>query len=184
MIKTPKNESSSTSTKRGRNKKEKTEEKGLGLFDHIKHIRTIQDPEYFNLLTETEKKSFSPFQILRGLSMNPDILENVSIMFRYFDKISKESLYKLFIGGMVPIEPSNSFHPWIKAKKFPVSEKIIELITTYFQISSQESMEYVKLLLTKPNGVQELEEFCKDYGWTEKEIKEEMKDIYEKHEKH
>ncbi len=181
MIKEQKDKLDSTPTKKGRNnkKKEEGEEKGLGLFDHIKHIRTVQDPEYFDLLTEMEKKSFTPFQILRGLSMNPELLDNVSTMYRYFDKIPKKSLYKLFIGGMVPIEHPRSFHPWIKSKKFPVSDKIINLISTYFQISTKEAKDYARIILTKIDGIQKLEEFCKDYGWLEKEIKEAMKGVNE-----
>jgi len=174
MTKEPKEKSNST--KKSRNKKrDDITPKTLGLFDHLKHIRTVQDPEYFDLLTEVEKKSFTPFQILRGLSMNPELLDNVSTMYRYFDKIPKKSLYKLFIGGMVPLEYPGSFHPWVKAKKFPVSQIIVDLITKYFEISTKEAGEYVLLLLTKPTGKQELEQFCKDYGLTESEIKEAMK---------
>lgn len=179
MTKAPKDKSDLTPTKKGRKKKEEGAEKSLGLFDHLKHIRTVQDPEYYDLLTEVEKKSFTPFQLLRGLSMNPELLDNVATMYKYFDKVPKNSLYKLFIGGMIPLERPGSFHPWVKSKKFPVSEKIIELISTYFEISTQEAKDYAKLLLFKPNGLKELEEFCHDYGWMEKEIKEAMKNNYE-----
>jgi hypothetical protein len=111
--------------------------------------------------------------------MNPEILENISVMYRYFDKVPPEQLYKLFIGGFVPLERPGSFHTWIKAKKLPVSKKIVELLTMYFQISEKEATEYALLLLTKPDGKKIFTEICQDYGLSEKEIKEALKDSYE-----
>jgi hypothetical protein len=173
MTKEQKNKSESILSKRG-SKKNSVEQKGLGLFDHLKQIRTVQDPNYYKNLTEQDKKSFVPFSLLKGLSMNPDNISTVSYMYRYFDKIPHSSFYKLLI-GMTPLENPRDFYPWIKGKKFPISQEIVKLISTYFQISLKEASEYVLILLKKPNGEKIFTEICQDYGMSEKEIKELLK---------
>jgi hypothetical protein len=36
--------------------------KALGLFDHVNHIKGVQDPKYFDTLTDADKKSFTHTQ--------------------------------------------------------------------------------------------------------------------------
>ena len=165
--------------KRGRKKLENPTIKGIGLFDHIKHIRLYQDPEYFKNLTDVDKKSFNHFMILRGLSMNPELLEDVSIIFKYFDKIPSPQFYKLLI-GLIPPDHPKTFYPWIKAKKSSFSKKLLELLATYFEISQSEAKEYITLLYATENGKKELEDVCKTYGLSDKEIKEIMEGNDEK----
>ena len=175
MTKAPKSNSESTvETKRkGRKKKEEGTIKGIGLFDHIKHIRTIQDPDYFKNLTDLDKKTFSHFMILKALSMNPVLLSDISDLFKYFDKVPSPQFYKLLI-GLIPLD--RNFYPWVKPPKSQVSESVVELISKYFEISKLEAKDYALLLLTKPDGIKELENFCRDFGFTDKEIDVAMKE--------
>ena len=55
--------------------KEKTR---LGLFDHISAITEHQKPDYFDKLTDDDKKTWSNFLILRYLSMQPTWVDVVS----------------------------------------------------------------------------------------------------------
>jgi hypothetical protein len=159
-------------TKRRGRKKSENVSKSLGIFDHIKHIRTVQDPDYYKNLSEQDRKSFSPFMIIRGLSMNPQIIDNAAFLYKYFDQIPHEQFYTLLINGFVPLEHPKTFHPWVKGKKLPVSKKLIELISRYFEISNTEATEYGVLLSQTKNGRKELAEFCRDYGLNEKETEE------------
>lgn len=81
--------SDSVVKKRGRKKvvKEEATVKQLGLFDHVKHVRSVQNPNYYKNLSELDRKTFNPFMILKALSMNPVLLDDISTLFRYFDKI-------------------------------------------------------------------------------------------------
>ena len=45
------------------------------LFDHINAITTIQDPKYFDKLTDEDLKTWSNFMINRFLSMKPEWVE-------------------------------------------------------------------------------------------------------------
>ena len=159
--------------KRGRKKVEPTI-KGIGLFDHIKHIRNIQDPDYFKNLTELDKKSFNHFMILKALSMNPSLLSDISDLFKYFDKIPSPQFYQLLI-GLIPADHPKKFYPWVKSKKKTFDDRLIELISRYFEISKKESVEYAILLSCKESGKKELENICKNYGLTDKEIESAVK---------
>lgn len=160
--------------KRGKKKSEEKAVKGIGLFDHIKHIRCVQDPDYFKKLTDLDKKSFNHFMILKSLSMNPALLDDISNLFKYFDKIPSPQFYTLLI-GLIPPDHPKKFYPWVKAPKKPYSTRLIELVSTYYETSSKESEEYVRLLFSTENGKKELEDLCSSFGLTSREIEDVMK---------
>lgn len=177
MIKKSKNNSEQlpeVKIKRGRKKSVDNVIKGIGLFDHIKHIRTIQDPNYFKTLTELDIKSFNHFMILKALSMNPALLDDISSLFRYFDKIPSPQFYQLLI-GLLPPDPPQKFFPWVKSKKSIVSKQLVELISRHFETSNKESAEYAMILSSTENGKKELREICRDYGLTEDEVESALK---------
>ena len=157
--------------KRGRKKSDSSTPKGIGLFEHIKHIRCIQDPDYYKNLTDLDKKSFNPFMIFKALSMNPALLPDIADLFKYFDKIPHPQIYQLLI-GLIPLENPRIFHPWIKPSKKSYGKKIVELLTTYFEISSKEAEEYAGFLYSTDNGKKELENLCRDFGLETHEIKD------------
>ena len=170
MIKASKDKSLPEIKKRGRKKLENLPVKGIGLFDHIKHIRCIQDPDYFKNLTDLDKKSFNHFMILKALSMNPALLDDISSLFRYFDKIPSPQFYQLLI-GLIPPDHPKKYYPWIKAKKQSYSNELLALISRYFEISKKEAGEYITLLSSTEKGKKELEDLVRAYGLTDKEIK-------------
>ena len=43
--------------------------KTKSLFDHVNHIKKVQDPKYYIGLSDVDKISFTPYMILRVLSM-------------------------------------------------------------------------------------------------------------------
>lgn len=175
MTKASKNKSESPEVKKGRKKADPTV-KGIGLFDHIKHIRSIQDPDYFKNLTDLDKKSFNHFMILKALSMNPALLEDISTLFRYFDKIPSPQFYQLLI-GLIP--PDKKFYPWVKAPKLPYSKQLLELVSTYFEISKKESAEYILMLSATEKGKKQLEDLCRAYGLTDKEVESALEEHQE-----
>jgi len=168
VIKVSKDKSASTAKKKKVKKKIETL-KGIGLFDHIKHIRCVQDPDYFKNLTDLDKKSFNPFMILKALSMNPDLLVDMADLFKFFDKIPHPQLYQLLI-GLVPIEDARVFHRWIKPAKKPYGNYLISLTSKYFEISKNEAEDYIRLLFFTDAGRNELKNLCEEFGLSDKEV--------------
>jgi len=150
-------------------KSENTGPKKKSIFDHVKHIRQIQSPTYYLELSEEDKKSFNHFMILRALSMDANILEEMAQLYQVLDKIPSAQFYKLLI-AIIP--KSDKFYPWIKSKKLRHHKEILKLVGGRFQVPSYQANEYVSLLLTIPNGSVELEQILSSTGLTEKEIQE------------
>ncbi len=142
--------------------------KGVGLFDHIKHIQQVQNPNYFKELTDDDKKSFNHFMILRAISMNPERLDDVALFYRYFSIIPSSAFYTLLI-SLIPQD--RRYYPWIKAKKnHQYDQEVYDLVMRKFESSPREAKEYVKILSKTPEGQSELFDICRGFGLSEKEV--------------
>ncbi len=142
----------------------------IGLFDHIKHIITMQDKDYFSKLDESSLKTFNVFMIQRVLSMNPDWIDIIAFINKYYGVIDKEQYYKMII-SLIP-KQKNYFYPYAKKNKdnkYP--QWLIDILVEYFNISKFESTEYIKILLEK-NRKNELLDLVTKYGVDAKSIKE------------
>jgi len=147
-------------------------QKGLTLFNHIKQIQKFQDPNYFDKLTDLDLKTFNHFMILRGLSMNPALLDIISTVYRYFEtKVIPSKQFYLLLISLIPSEHSNIFHPWIKAsKKHKYSKGLIELVMRKFEASKSEAIEYANIFSMTDTGKKELFDILQGYGLTDKEV--------------
>src|ERR1035437_10913069 len=78
-----------TSAKSKSNKSEQQLPKRKSLFDHVKAIRQEKDPNYLNNLSEDDRKSFNHLMIVRALSMDAAIVEEMAQLYQLFDKIPR-----------------------------------------------------------------------------------------------
>jgi hypothetical protein len=141
--------------------------KRRSLFDHVKHIRQVQDPDYYTNLSEDDRKSFNHFMIIRALSMDAEILETMAQLYQIFDKIPSPQFYQLLI-GLVP--KSMRFYPWVKSKKMRHNKDLLVLVGKRFQVPSYQANDYVNLLLRTEDGQAELVSICKAFGLEDKEV--------------
>ena len=154
-------------SKKSRKSKTDTTPKALGLFDHVKHIRSVQSPGYYDNLSETDRKSFNHFMIIRTLAMDDSIIEDMAVLYRYFDKIPSPQFYQLLI-SVVP--KSNKFVLWIKSKYLKHNKDLLELVSKKFEVPKRQANEYVNILLH--SNPEELVNVCRAYGLEDKEIEE------------
>lgn len=143
--------------------------KKKSLFDHVKQIRQVQDPDYYNDLSAEDKKSFNHFMILRALSMDEAIVEDMAALYQYFDKIPSPQFYQLLI-ALVP--KSNRFYPWVKSKKMKHKKELLGYVAKRFQVSTFQANEYVNILLRTEDGQAELVNIVKSFGLDDKQIEE------------
>ena len=68
--------------------------KPKGLFDHINHITSNQTKDYWNTLTETEKKQWSNYMINRFLSMKMEWTDFVNEIQKL--KLDPRQLYLVY----------------------------------------------------------------------------------------
>ena len=139
----------------------------LTLFDHVKHIRGVQDPNYYNNLSEENRKSFNHFMILRALSMDSYIVEEMAFLYRYFDKIPPPQFYTLLI-NLVPRQ--NRWVPWVKAKVVKHSNELLTVVANHFKVSKRQANEYVNILINTEEGLNQLVDLCQGEGVSDTEI--------------
>lgn len=143
--------------------------KKKSVFDHVKHIRSVQDPNYYNNLSEEDRKSFNHFMIIRALSMDEAIVEDMAQLYQIFDKIPSPQFYQLLI-ALVP--RSNRFYPWVKSKVMKHKKELLALIAKRFEVSKYQANDYINILLRTELGQAELEMIAKCFGLEDKEIEE------------
>jgi len=137
------------------------------LFDHVKHIRGVQDPEYYNNLSEENRKTFNHFMILRALSMDSHIVEEMAFLYRYFDKIPSPQFYTLLI-NLIPRQ--NRWVPWVKAKVVKHSNELLTVVANHFKVSKRQANEYINVMIQSDDGAEKLVDLCQYEGVSDKEI--------------
>ena len=149
------------------NKTTDEKNKSRGLFDHINHIREVKSPDYYQSLTESEKNTFNKYMLLRVLSMDSDIIEEMSFISKYFQNIPNDHFYKLLI-DIVP--KGRRFSKYIKKTTGNVNETILTCICDKFKIGQKDALDYYKVFVTDEKGTKELVNLVECFGYTEKEI--------------
>ena len=139
------------------------------LWDHLKQINSKKIPanKYWAELTDADKKTWSSYMISRLLSMNSNYVEIINFCQQY--SLEPEMMYKLY---MALIPQSSGWHKYIKAKKqIKYEEWIITLLTTYYEISIKEAIEYLDIYYLSDKGKRDLKEIVQLYGTDKKLIK-------------
>ena len=146
--------------------KEKTR---LGLFDHIAALTEHQKPDYFDKLTDDDKKTWSNFLILRYLSMQPTWVDVVSEVQPYVQGLSPELFYKVFI-DILP--KGKQYLKYISGRKKADGQPdwLIDLAILYYQVSHKQAVEYLDILYSTRKGQEEINELCEMYAVPKKQI--------------
>jgi len=107
--------------------------KNKGLFDHIKQITNVQNPMYWDTLTESDKKTWSNYMIHRFISMKSDWIEVANEIQRYWE-LKPKTTYQ-FYTNILP--RGRTFLRYTKSKKKSKIEKwAMDILCDYFQESS------------------------------------------------
>ena len=133
------------------------------LFDHIKQITNVQNPMYWDTLTESDKKTWSNYMIHRFISMKTDWIEVANEIQRYWE-LKPKTVYQ-FYTDILP--KGRTFLRYTKSKKKSKVEKwAMEHLQDYFECSSREVEEYLELL-TK----EQVTSIIMKYGVDDKQLK-------------
>jgi len=140
-------------------------EKIKGLFDHIEAIYTNQRSDYFDTLTEADKKSYSNYMVNRFISMNPHQVPFVNEIQKY-NLDSK--LHYLFYSQVLP--KGKQFNKYIKkTKEVKYEDWLIDIITKHFSVSVVEAEEYLEIYYKQNKSA--LKMLCEAYGVDSKKLK-------------
>lgn len=107
--------------------------------------------------------------IVRALSMDAAIVEEMAQLYQLFDKIPSAQFYQLLV-ALVPHD--QRFYKWIKSKKMKHKKELLQIVAKRFGVSKFEANDYVNLLLRSESGQGELVSICRATGLSEAEIEE------------
>ena len=140
-------------------------EKIKGLFDHIEAIYTNQRSDYFDTLTDADKKSYSNYMVNRFISMNPHQVPFVNEIQKY-NLDSK--LHYLFYSQVLP--KGKQFNKYIKkTKEVKYEDWLIDIIIKHFSVSVVEAEEYLEIYYKQNKSA--LKMLCEAYGVDSKKLK-------------
>ena len=135
------------------------------LFDHIKQITDVQNPNYWDSISDGDKKTWSNYMVNRFLSMKMDWIDIVNEVQRY--DLPPDVLYKLYTN----IFPKGK--QWLKYikgdKKMKYPKWLYEIVAKHLQCSLRESEQAVEMYEISTGRQSELKDILIKYGKTEQE---------------
>ena len=138
-------------------------------FSHIDAIYNNQRLDYYDTLSDVDKKSFSPYVINMGISMTPDFLPVVNEANKYWDQLDNRSLY-LFYSQAIP--KGKYFNKWVKGvKEVNYEDWLVDLISRKFETSKAEAKVYLRIFYKTDEGRDELRSICEGFGIDSKKLK-------------
>ena len=141
--------------------------KAKGLFDHIKQITDVQNPNYWDEISVEDKKSWSNYMVNRFLSMKMDWIDIVNEVQKY--QMEPEMLYKVYTN----IFPKGK--QWLKYikgdKKMKYEKWVYEIVAKHLQCSMREASDAVDMYEMSAGGQGELAEILFKYGTDIKEVR-------------
>ena len=142
--------------------------KKKSLFDHIKEITSVQKSDYWEKISEEDKKTWSNYMVHRFLSMKMEWVELVNELQKY--NLKPKDLYKLYTNVL----PKGK--QWLKYTKgrnqMEHPQWLINLVAVHMKSSKKEAYDAVEMYMLTEGGMLELGEICRKYGVEPKKIEE------------
>ena len=142
--------------------------KKKSLFDHITQITNVQNPNYWEEISDEDKKSWSNYMTHRFLSMKMEWVELVNEFQKY--NLKPKELYKLYTN----ILPKGN--QWLKYTKgrnqMAQPDWLINIVANHEQVSKKEAYDMVEMYMLTEGGMLELGELAQKWGVESKKIEE------------
>jgi|TARA_R100000030_G_C3191200_1_gene108440 hypothetical protein len=141
--------------------------KKKSLFDHVNAVTSQQHPNYWDEISDDDKKSWSNYMINRFLSMKPEWIDFVNEVQKY--PLQPRELYKVYI-DILP--KKKQWLKYIKGdKKMKYPKWVYEIVSKHLQCSIREAGDAVDMFELSAGGQSELTDILMKYGKTEDECR-------------
>jgi hypothetical protein len=153
-------------------KKKVSEEDGTikpkTLFDHLKQITEVQNPDYWSTLNDGDKRNWTNYMIIRFLSMNTDWTELLSELQPTIQALEPEYLYKFLITILPKTKKYSRYVKGSDVEKYP--DWLVTLMCKDFMCSSNNAIDYLNILYGNKEGREAILYLCQKYGTDKKLI--------------
>ena len=144
-----------------------TKIKRKNLFDHINAITSRQHSNYWDEISDEDKKSWSNYMVNRFLSMKMEWIEFVNEVQKY--PLKPKELYKVYTDILPKKKQWLKYIKGDKSMKYP--KWVYEIVAKYLEISLREAAAAVEVYEMSHGGQAELIDILIKYGRTEQEIR-------------
>ena len=144
-----------------------TKIKRKNLFDHINAITSRQHSNYWDEISDEDKKSWSNYMVNRFLSMKMEWIEFVNEVQKY--PLKPKELYKVYTDILPKKRQWLKYIKGDKEMKYP--NWVYEIVAKHLQISLREASDAVDMYESSHGGQAELTDILIKYGKTEEEIR-------------
>ena len=141
--------------------------KKKSLFDHVNQVTSVQNPNYWEDISDEDKKTWSNYMVNRFLSMKSDWIELVNEVQKY--TLEPKELYKVYT-SILP--KKKQWLRYIKGdKKMDYPKWVYEIVAKDMQVSMREAVSAVEMYDMSHGGQAELGDILLKYGTEEKEVR-------------
>ena len=141
--------------------------KKKSLFDHVNQVTSVQNPNYWEDISDEDKKTWSNYMVNRFLSMKSDWIELVNEVQKY--PLESKELYKVYT-SILP--KKKQWLRYIKGdKKMKYPKWVYEIVTKHLQCSMREANDAVEMYDISHGGQAELGDILLKYGVEQEEIR-------------
>ena len=141
--------------------------KKKSLFDHVNQVTSVQNPNYWEDISDEDKKTWSNYMVNRFLSMKSDWIELVNEVQKY--TLEPKELYKVYT-SILP--KKKQWLRYIKGdKKMDYPKWVYEIVAKDMQVSMREAVSAVEMYDMSHGGQSELADMLFKYGTEEKEVR-------------
>ena len=142
--------------------------KRKSLFDHIKQITAVQNPNYWEEISDEDKKSWSNYMTHRFLSMKTEWVELVNELQKY--NLQPKEIYKLYTNVL----PKGKH--WLKYIKrrnqMTHPDWLINIVANHEEVSKQEAYDMIEMYMLTEGGMLELGQLAQKWGVEPEKIEE------------
>ena len=141
--------------------------KKKSLFDHVNQVTSVQNPNYWDEISDEDKKSWSNYMINRFLSMKSEWTDLVNEVQKV--PLEPKELYKVYT-SILP--KKKQWLRYIKGdKKMKHPKWVYEIVAKHLQCSIREASDAVEMFEISTGGQSELADILFKYGVEQKEVR-------------
>jgi len=141
--------------------------KKKSLFDHVNQVTAVQNPNYWEDISDEDKKTWSNYMVNRFLSMKSDWIDLVNEVQKY--PLEPKELYKVYT-SILP--KKKQWLRYIKGdKKMDYPKWVYEIVAKDMQVSMREAVSAVEVYAISTGGQSELADILLKYGIEDKEVR-------------
>ena len=141
--------------------------KKKSLFDHINQVTAVQNPNYWEDISDEDKKTWSNYMVNRFLSMKSDWIDLVNEVQKY--PLEPKELYKVYTSILPKKKQWLRYVKGDKKMKYP--KWVYEIVAKHLQCSMREANDAVEMYDISMGGQAELADVLFKYGVEKREVR-------------